>query len=203
MDAAFCSARRVTLAGSMTPILTMSPYSPDSALKPKLSSLDSRTLADHHRAFEAGVVGDLAQGLFERALDDVDADGFVAFGLELLERRDAAQQRHAAAGNDAFLDCRAGGVHGVFDASLLFLQLGFGCRAHLDHRYAADQLRQPLLQLLLVVVRGGVLDLRADLLDAAFDLGGLAAAFDDRGVVLVDGDSSWLGRGPPASRSQA
>ena len=82
----------------------------------------------------------------------------------------------------------ASGVHGVFHTSLLFLQLHFGCRAHLDHRDAADQLGQPLLQLLAVVVRGGVLDLSADLLDAAFDFGSLAAAFDQRGVVLVDGD---------------
>src|SRR5437016_7226852 len=44
MDAAFCSARRVTLAGSMTPIFTISPYSPVSALKPKFSSFDSRIL---------------------------------------------------------------------------------------------------------------------------------------------------------------
>ncbi len=108
--------------------------------------------------------------------------------LELFESRDAANQRHAAAGNDAFLDCRAGGVHGVFDASLLFLQLGFGCRADFDYGNAADQLGQPLLQLFLVVVGGGVFDLRADLPHAAFDLAGLAGAFDDRGVVLVDGD---------------
>lgn len=33
MDAAFCNARRVTLAGSTTPILTKSPYSPLSVLK--------------------------------------------------------------------------------------------------------------------------------------------------------------------------
>src|SRR6202030_4296989 len=45
-----------------------------------------------------------------------------------------------------------------------------------------------LLELFLVVIAGGVFDLRADLLDATFDFGGLACAFDDRGVVLVDGD---------------
>jgi hypothetical protein len=46
----------------------------------------------------------------------------------------------------------------------------------------------PLLQLLTVVVRGRVLDLRADLLDAAFDRAGHAGALDDRRVVLVDRD---------------
>ena len=45
-----------------------------------------------------------------------------------------------------------------------------------------------LLQFLAIVVRGSVLDLRADLPDAPFDLAGFSAALDDRGVVLVDGD---------------
>src|SRR3546814_6726300 len=45
-----------------------------------------------------------------------------------------------------------------------------------------------LLQLLAVVVRRGVFDLRLDLLDAAFDATGLAGAVDDRGVFLGDLD---------------
>ena len=53
---------------------------------------------------------------------------------------------------------------------------------------AADELGKAFLELFLVVVAGGVLNLRADLLDAAFDLNRLAAALDDGGVVLVDGD---------------
>ncbi len=108
--------------------------------------------------------------------------------LELIESRDAANERHTATGNDTFLDSRAGCVHGVFDASLLFLQLGLGSRADFNDGNAADELRETLLQLFAIVVRGGVLDLRANLTDAAFDLGGLTAAFDDRGVVLIDGD---------------
>src|SRR6267378_2198673 len=139
-------------------------------------------------SFVARVQGNLPQGFLERALDDIHADGFFFSELELIEHRDATYQCYSAASDDAFLDCRTGGVHGIFDASFLFLQLGFGCRAHLDHRYAADQFRKPLLQLFLVVVRGGFLDLRADLPDASFDFAGLAAALDDRGVVLVDGD---------------
>ena len=44
------------------------------------------------------------------------------------------------------------------------------------------------MQLFLVVIRRGVFHLRADLANATFDFGSLTAAFDDRGVVLVDGD---------------
>ena len=62
-------------------------------------------------------------------------------------------------------------MHGVFDASLLLFHLGLSRRAHLDDGHAADQLREPFLQLLAIVVRGGVLDLCADLLDATFDRG--------------------------------
>src|SRR4026209_3013201 len=50
----------------------------------------------------------------------------------------------------------------------------------------SGELCQPLLQLLLVVVRGGVLDLLLDLGNARLDVGLLAGAVDDRGVVLGD-----------------
>src|SRR3972149_1698319 len=44
---------------------------------------------------------------------------------------------------------------------------------------------QPLLQLLAVVIGGGLLDLGANLVDAALDFAGLAGAVNDGGVVLV------------------
>ena len=115
------------------------------------------------------------QRLFDRALDDRDADLLVALELQAVERLARADQGHAAAGDDAFFDGRLGRVHRVFDARLLFLHLGFGRRADLDDGHAADQLGQALLQLLAVVVRRGLLDLDADLLDAALDLAGHAA----------------------------
>src|SRR4029450_1225588 len=48
------------------------------------------------------------------------------------------------------------------------------------------QLRESLLELLPVVIRGSLLDLRPDLLDAALDRPGLAASVDHRRLVLVD-----------------
>src|SRR5205085_699111 len=105
---------------------------------------------------------------------------------QLVEHRDAADQRDAATGDDALLDGRAGRVHGVLDARLLLLHLDLGGRADADDRDAADQLGQALLQLLAIVVRGGVLDLAADRLHARVDRVLLAAALDDGRVVLVD-----------------
>ena len=135
-----------------------------------------------------GVGGDVPHRLLDGAPDDVDADPLIALELEALERLAATHERDAAAGHDALLDRRLRRVHGILDARLLLLHLGFGGCTDLDDGDAADELRQPLLQLLTVVVRGRVLDLRPDLLDATFDGRRRAAAFDDGGVVLVDGD---------------
>ena len=77
-------------------------------------------------------------------------------------------------------------LHRVVDAILLLLDLDFGRAADADDRNAAGELGQTLLQLLLVVVGGGLLDLRLDLGDAALDVGLLAGAVDDRGVLLLD-----------------
>src|SRR5437588_718614 len=145
-------------------------------------------LADHHRAFGTGVVGNLAGRLFQSAPHDARANSLVILKLELLHCAKAANKRCAAAGNDAFLDSRPSGVHSVFHASLLFLQLRLGSRANLDDGDAAYQLGKALLELLLVVIGSGVLDLLADLLHAAFDFGCLARALDNRGIVLVDGN---------------
>ena len=102
------------------------------------------------------------------------------------------KQRHAAARHDTFLDGRAGRVQRIVDAILLLLHLDLGGTADLDHRDTAGELRQTLLQLLAVVVGRGALNLLSDLGDAPLDLVLLAAATDDRGVVLGDGDALGL-----------
>ncbi len=100
-----------------------------------------------------------------------------------------AHQRDAAAGDDALLRGRARRVDGVLDAHLLLLHLGLGRGADADDRDAARELRQPLLQLLAVVVRGRLLDLVADGGDAPLDGLTFARALDDRGVLLVHDDA--------------
>src|SRR5690606_5556744 len=97
-----------------------------------------------------------------------------------------AQQSDAAASHDAFFDGSAGCVQRVIHAILLFLDLDLGCTADADDGNAAGQLGKTLLELLAVVVGGGLLDLLLDLGDATLDLGLLAGAVDDRGVLLLD-----------------
>src|ERR1017187_10162877 len=144
-------------------------------------------LADNDRAVFAGIGRDLARRSLDRLADDVDAVLLVFVGdLHPLEGLGGAQQRDAAARQDAFLDRGAGGMHRVIDAILALLHLDLGSAADADHRNAAGELGQTFLQLLLVVVRGCFLDLRLDLRHARLDLGLLAGAVDDGGVFLVD-----------------
>ena len=121
-------------------------------------------LADDDRAVLARIDGDLARRGRQRLAHDLDAGLLVVvLGADLLQRLDGAQQRNAAARQDAFLDRRAGRVHGVIHAVLALLHLDLGRAADADHRDAARELGETLLQLLAVVVRGGLLDLRLDL----------------------------------------
>src|SRR5213595_1167609 len=99
-----------------------------------------------------------------------------------------AQQGDAAAGYDAFFNRRSRRMHRVINAILALLDLNLGRAADADHRDAARELGQTLLQLLTVVVRGGFLDLRLDLVDPGLDVGLLAGAADDGGVLLIDHD---------------
>src|SRR5213592_4554491 len=109
--------------------------------------------------------------------------------LGLVQRLLTPQQRHTAARHDAFLDRRAGRMQRVLDTGLLLLHLGLGRRADIQHGHAAGELRQPLLELFLVVIGRGLLDLGLDLRLAALDLVVLALAVYERGVVLIHDDA--------------
>src|SRR5581483_2233966 len=146
-------------------------------------------LLQHDRAFDTGVQCDAADRLFGRAPDDVDAPPLLLGHFELLEGDGGADERDAAAGDDAFLDRGARGVQRVLDAGFLLFHLDFSGRADVDDCDAADQLREALLELLAIVIRGRLVDLRADLLDAAFEIRLLAGAVDDRRVVFIDDDA--------------
>src|SRR5208283_4925080 len=144
-------------------------------------------LADDDRTLDAGVLDDLAGRRLERPQHDVDAGLHVGIlTVELADGGLGAQERNPSARNDAFLDRGFGRIHRVVDAVLLLLDFDLGRAADADHRHAARELGETLLQLLLVIVRGRVLDLRLDLRDTGFDVGPLPGAVDDRGVVLLD-----------------
>src|SRR5262249_41778306 len=125
-------------------------------------------LADDDRTLEAGVVGDQPGRGLERLVDALGAGGLVA--LQLLghvgHAGPVAEHGGAPAGPHALLDGRTGGGQRVLDAVLLLLELPPGGGAALPDGPAPGQLGQPLLELLAVPVRVGVLDLALDLRDA-------------------------------------
>src|SRR5699024_5077131 len=147
-------------------------------------------LVQHHAGFFAGVADDFTHRCFQRLAGDGDVVSMVVVvTLQAFDRLQGTNQGHAAAGHHAFFDSCTGGVQGIFDARLLLLHFDFGGSADLDDGHAAGQLGHAFLQLLAVVVGGGLLDLRLDLLDARLDLVALAGTIDDGGVFLGDGDA--------------
>src|SRR6478736_1941919 len=192
-EPASCRATLTTLAGSMIPFPIRSPYSPVWASKPKVGDLFSSTLPTTIEpstpAFSAiwriGASSALSTMLMPAWMSSLSP-------TEGANRRLGAQQGDAAARHDALLDGRLGCVHRVVDAVLLLLDLDLGRTADADDRHAARQLGETLLQLLLVVVGGRVLDLRLDLRNPPLDVLLLAGAIDNRGVLLLDAHA--LGR---------
>src|SRR3546814_15723118 len=77
-------------------------------------------------------------------------------------------------------------MEGIIDAVLTLLDLDFTCTADLDDRDAAGELGKTLLELLLVIVAGRVLDLRPDRVDPALNAIRGASAIDEGRSVLVD-----------------
>src|SRR6266536_2598671 len=112
MEAAFCSAERVTFAGSIIPAV---------------NRIERPHLLGHHAALQAGVDRDLLERLLQCPAHDGSAGRLVAREIELLERVGARlEQGHAATGDDALLDRGLGVAHRVLDAVLALLELHLG-----------------------------------------------------------------------------
>jgi hypothetical protein len=80
----------------------------------------------------------------------------------------------------------------VLYTSLLLFHLNFSSSTNMDNCYTANELSETLLELLTIVVRGGVLDLSANLANSALDVILLASSVDDGGVILVNNDALSL-----------
>jgi hypothetical protein len=77
-------------------------------------------------------------------------------------RTDRTHESNTTTGYYALFNGCAGCVQSVFNACLLLLHFDLGGCTNLDHCNAAGQLGDALLQLLAIVIRGGVFDLDAD-----------------------------------------
>ena len=131
----------------------------------------------------------MAQWLFDSALNDLDTGGLVVIlALETFECLHRADICHAATRNDTLLDCRTCSSQSIVYAVFLLFHLDFGRSADVENRYAARQLGQTLLQLLLVVVRLRNLDARTYLRDAGCDSRFVARTVYYRRILLVEGN---------------
>ena len=81
IEAAFCSAERVTMAGSMMPALIEVDHLAGVDVQAE-ALLGVAHVVHDHGALEPGVRGELAQRLFERALDDALARGLVVGAVD-------------------------------------------------------------------------------------------------------------------------
>src|SRR5689334_5128386 len=111
-------------------------------------------LVDDDTAVGPGVLRDLARRGLERAAEDLEPRPLVTGALLglALDGRDRAKEREAGARDDTLGDRRLGRADRVLERLLAALHLGLRRRADPDHRDAADELREPLLELLAVVV---------------------------------------------------
>ena len=123
-------------------------------------------------------------------MDDVEAELLVALGLPacVLDGVLGADECDAAAGHIAVLGRRPRRVQRVLHEILALLHGDLGGAADLDDRHASGELGVTLHQLLLVVVAGGLVPERHDLIGAGLDVALLAGALDDGRVVLGDDD---------------
>lgn len=78
-----------------------------------------------------------------------------------------------------------GRADGVVERLLLRLHLGLGRSADPDHGHAAGQLCETLLELLLVILAGGLFDFAPDLRQTCVDPGACTLAADQSSIPLV------------------
>src|SRR5665811_1756195 len=150
-------------------------------------------LLGHDATLKTTVDGDLLERSLGRDANDVRTRGLVTLEIELQERSvGRLKQGHAATGDDSFFNSSLGIADSVLDAVLALLELNLGSRARLDDSNATGKLGKALLKLLTVVVRVGLVDLGADLVDATSNLVGLTSTLDDGRVVLGDDDLASL-----------
>ncbi|QBZ61067.1 hypothetical protein PoMZ_08013 [Pyricularia oryzae] len=150
-------------------------------------------LANNDGALKTGVLDDRPGRAGDGVLDDADTELLVEVG-----RLDVAQglagsleQSGTTTGQDTLLDGGAGGVKGIDEAVLLLTDLDLRRAADLDDGNTARELGQTLLELLLLVLRGGwVSHNTTDLLAPLGDHVLAALAVKDNGVLLGDGDGS-------------
>lgn len=150
-------------------------------------------LTDNDGALHAGVLNDGPGWAGDGVLDDADAELLIEIvGLDVLQGMGRGlDQSSTAAGQDTLLDSSASSVQSINEAVLLLTDLDLRGAADLDNGNTTRELGKTLLELLLLVVRGGGVSHDAtDLLAALGNRVLGAITVQDNGVLLGDGDGT-------------
>ena len=99
---------------------------------------------------------------------------------------DSANQCNTTTGNHTFFNSCASSVQCIVDTVFLFFHFNFGSSTDFDYCNTAGKLGNSLLQLLTIVVRSCLFDLRANLLNACVDFSFSTTTVNDSSVVFVD-----------------
>src|SRR5262249_29580724 len=135
-------------------------------------------LPGDHRAVFPSIYGDLAQRHLNRPTHDLDTKPLiVVVRLQLRQRNRRPGQRYTATGHDAFPASGSCRMRAVSHGLLPLFPPPLGPATAPNSPTPAGKLRQTLLQLLPVIVRRGLLDLRPYLAAATGNIVLLAATF--------------------------
>ena len=150
---------------------------------------ETTDVLDDHCTILTGVLGQFADGGFQRLADDIHTDGLVfAIHLDLVKRGNGIDKDDLSTRNNPFFNGCPGGRQGIFHAMLLLFELGFSGSANTDDGNAAGEFRQAFLEFFFIVVAGALIDLHSDLLDATLDLLRITLSANDGGVVFIGND---------------
>src|SRR6185312_3300813 len=159
IEAAFCNASRVTLAGSMTPAFDHVAELAGLGIETEVSFFGLTYAPDDDCTFMPRVLRNLARRFFEGPFNNIHAGRLIILKLQLPQCGDTPEQRYASPRNDPFFNGCPSCVHRVLDSGFLFLQFSFCRGPDLYQCHAAYEFGEPLLELFLVIVRTGFVDL--------------------------------------------
>ena len=172
----------------MTPALTRS-STPRLGVETEVIVLVVSDALDDDRAFFSAFRNDLAQRLFQSGftwVNPICSSASPPFVTSIIKRLGCAHERDAPAGHDTFSRLRELRALRPRREPSSFISVSVA--RDLDHRHAAYQFSPNAPGAFLDRNRTMFFNLRPNRLDAAFDVGLLAAAFNDGRVVFVDSD---------------
>eukprot|EP00123_Amoebidium_parasiticum_P013706 comp22106_c0_seq1/m.32278 comp22106_c0_seq1/g.32278 ORF comp22106_c0_seq1/g.32278 comp22106_c0_seq1/m.32278 type:complete len:433 (+) comp22106_c0_seq1:448-1746(+) len=142
-------------------------------------------ILDNDSTLVACVVSNLLGGGHECPAHNVDAHLLVEVArLDLVQLGNAAQQCTPTAGHNALLHGSTGGVECVRHTVLLLTNLDLAGTTNLDDGNTTGKTGKALLELLLLVLRGGGIGCLPDLVAALINAVLLASTTHEQGVVL-------------------